>query len=171
MNTVGEGQKWSLYGRVQEWCGGVKHCFPAWVCRQSAAPLRWICRCCVQSYQACAPLAFVVLHQLLLEELVLGLDILGMVFATTHKQSPSELCLAVMAGGSLASTSESSFTYGTILHGNRISPVPARSSLKTLHLFIPEHSESTFQRNVRQLHSFSHLRTRVARGLFTCAQF
>lgn len=54
-----------------------------------------------------APLDFVVLHhaQLLPEESVLGLDILGMAFATTCKQSPSELCLAVMAGGSLTSTS------------------------------------------------------------------
>lgn len=46
-----------------------------------------------------AMLLFVALHcaQLLLEESVLGLDILGRVFAITSKQSPSELCLAVIA--------------------------------------------------------------------------
>lgn len=55
-----------------------------------------------------APLVFVALHraQLLLEESVLGLDILGMAFATTRKQSPSELCQAVTADGSPAFTSE-----------------------------------------------------------------
>jgi len=43
--------------------------------------------------------------------------------------------------------------------------------IKKFTLFIPNHSESTFQRNMCQLHSFSHLKTKVARWLFTCAQF
>lgn len=47
-----------------------------------------------------ATLLFVALHhaQLLVEESVLSLDILGRPFAITSKQSPSELCLAVTAG-------------------------------------------------------------------------
>lgn len=65
---------------------------------------------------------------------MLGLDILGTVFATTCKQSPSELCLAVIAGGSLPFTSEWPFTRGTVSHGSQISPAPARSSLAELSL-------------------------------------
>lgn len=46
-----------------------------------------------------APLVLVALHraQLLPEESVLGLDTLGTAFATPRRQSPPELCVAVIA--------------------------------------------------------------------------
>lgn len=83
-----------------------------------------------------APPVFVALHcaLLLLEELVLVLDILGMVFAATCKQSPCELCLAVMPDGSPAFTSEWPFIHGTMSCGSPIPPASVRSSLAKLSL-------------------------------------
>ena len=57
-----------------------------------------------------------------------------MAFATTRKQSPSELCLAVMADGSLAFTREWPFTRRTMSRGSQVSPMSARSSLAELSL-------------------------------------
>lgn len=72
----------------------------------------------------------VALHhaQSLPEESVLGLDILGIRFATTREQSLSELCLAAVAGGSQAFTRQWPCSCGTVLCGNQVSLVSVRSS-------------------------------------------
>lgn len=79
---------------------------------------------------------FVALHhaQILPEESLLGLDILGIGFATTREQRLSELCLPVVAGGSQAFTRQWPFKCGTILCGNQLSPVSVRSSQAGLSL-------------------------------------
>lgn len=73
---------------------------------------------------------FVALHhaQSLPEESVLGLDILGIRFATTREQSLSELCLAAVASGSQAFTRQWPSPCGTVLGGTQVSLVSVRSS-------------------------------------------
>ena len=73
---------------------------------------------------------FVALHhaQSLPEESVLGLDILGIRFATTREQSLSELCLAAVASSSQAFTRQWPSPCGTVLGGNQVCLVSVRSS-------------------------------------------
>lgn len=98
MNIVGEGQKWSFYSSAQECKALLPSLGSQAVCCSRQMNLQMLFQ---MTPAVCeAPLVFVVCAQLLLEEPVLRLDILGMAFATTYKQSPSEPCLAVIAGGS-----------------------------------------------------------------------
>jgi len=93
INAVGEGQKWSLQGSAPECAPGLGS-----VCCSRQMNLQALLQITPGACEA--PLVFVALHraQLSLEESALALEILRTAFATTRKQSPSELCLAVVAG-------------------------------------------------------------------------